>query len=570
VTVSAVEPAAAPAVEAATTLPEEMPAATLGWDVVRWCEQWLMSPMGDGSRLSLTAEQIRFIAHWYAVDEAGQWRWRRGVLRRAKGWGKDPLAAIVALVELLGPCRFGGWDDDGRPVAVGEPTPLVAVCATSKEQTLTTTSLLRVVAGAELVKRHRLKLGVSGLSRGRTDGGQLAQLKPMTKAWRTAEGDRVTACIASETQHWREADGGLELAAVIRRNLSKRPGGAARLLAITNAHEPGEESVAEADHDAWQAQQDDGGGDILLDDRHAVVGDDFDVRDRDAMIPALRAVYGDSVWVDLERQAKEAADPSNSEAHVRRFLLNRITAGSARWMDPQLWEDRWLPDRRLPDAGSVVTVGFDGSRHRDATAIVCTCWETGFQWVAGLWERDWSLDDWEVDAAEVEAVMEQVFSTWRVARAYADPAWWKVEVDRWCGRWEQMAGWWMHGGEHLVRVARAVTSYREAVAAPLGLVSMGELVGSVRGVSWGGPHADRFRSHVLAAVRRDLSGHRGGGERQLHTIAKAGRSSRRCIDAAVAAVLSWEARSDAVAAGWEPDPDFEAHRHPSLTDRLAG
>jgi hypothetical protein len=43
------------------------------------------------------------------------------------------------------------------------------------------------------------------------------------------------------------------MAKVIARNATKSRDGAARVLAISNAHEPGEDSDAEHDYEAWQA-----------------------------------------------------------------------------------------------------------------------------------------------------------------------------------------------------------------------------------------------------------------------------------------------------------------------------
>ena len=534
---------------AAVTLPDRPPEHTIGWDVIRWMERWLLSPMGTGAPLSLTGEQCRFLLWWYSVDADGRWLFRRGVLRRAKGWGKDPLAAMVALVEMLGPCRVGGWDADG-PVGDAARAPLVAVAAVSQAQTANTTQMLEVIASEDLVRKHRLKLSVSGLTRARTVTGSAAELVPMTKSWRSKEGARVSAVLASETQHWRASDGGHELAAVISRNLAKIPGGTARLLSITNAHEPGEDSVAERDHEAWlqQTRRAAAGGDapdILLDSREAVVDDTFNVRDPAAMVPALLAAYGDSTWIDPARLAAEAQDPEMTDAHTRRYLLNRITAGSRKWMDPAALDAAERTDGP-PPAGSAVAVGFDGSRRRDATAVVAVTMESGLVWPVAVWERDWAVEDWEVHEREVEDCVTQLFGEYRVARFYADPAWWEQAVARWCGRWDQAAGWEMRG-QHAVRSARAVAAFRSAVTA-------GEM-------TWTGRLGPTFRRHCLNAVERPLTGARSMDGR-LHTVAKKSRASHDCIDVAVAAVLAWQARLDALADGWAPPARFRAHLRP--------
>ncbi len=57
-----------------------------------------------------------------------------------------------------------------------------------------------------------------------------------------------------------------------------------------------------------------------------------------------------------------------------------------------------------------------------------------------------------------------------------------------------------------------------------------------------------FGAHVKNAVRARLHVY-DDEKRQMHTLEKDRPNSPRKIDAAMAAVLSWEARLDAVAAG---------------------
>ena len=62
-----------------------LPARTLGWQIAGWCAEYLLAD--DGGPWRFTREQLRFILWWYAIDKRGRFRYRRGVLRRAKGWG---------------------------------------------------------------------------------------------------------------------------------------------------------------------------------------------------------------------------------------------------------------------------------------------------------------------------------------------------------------------------------------------------------------------------------------------------------------------------------------------------
>lgn len=65
------------------------PKYTLGRAVTAWAVQNLRQPDGPnaGSPWHFTHEQYRFLLWWYAIDESGRFVYRRGVLRRLKGWG---------------------------------------------------------------------------------------------------------------------------------------------------------------------------------------------------------------------------------------------------------------------------------------------------------------------------------------------------------------------------------------------------------------------------------------------------------------------------------------------------
>lgn len=69
-------------------IPEYAPEYTLAWDILNWAEKNLVQPDGEnaGDPFKFTDEQIRFLAHLYAVDEHGKWRYRTASLRRAKLW----------------------------------------------------------------------------------------------------------------------------------------------------------------------------------------------------------------------------------------------------------------------------------------------------------------------------------------------------------------------------------------------------------------------------------------------------------------------------------------------------
>lgn len=115
-----------------------LPKHTLGWSVINWMFKNLLTPGGPhaGEPFMPTLEQARFIVWWYAVDENGRFAYRQGILRRMKGWGKDPIVGAVALAELCGPVEFSHFDEDGNAVGKPKYDPWVQIAAVSQDQPL--------------------------------------------------------------------------------------------------------------------------------------------------------------------------------------------------------------------------------------------------------------------------------------------------------------------------------------------------------------------------------------------------------------------------------------------------
>lgn len=67
----------------------DLPERTLAWQAIAWAWRYLKQPDGPTADepWQFTDEQARFLTWWYAVDSDGRFAYRRGVLRRLKGWG---------------------------------------------------------------------------------------------------------------------------------------------------------------------------------------------------------------------------------------------------------------------------------------------------------------------------------------------------------------------------------------------------------------------------------------------------------------------------------------------------
>jgi hypothetical protein len=183
-----------------------------------------------------------------------------------------------------------------------------------------------------------------------------------------------------------------------------------------------------------------------------------------------------------------------------------------------------------------IVLGFDGSRSRhyataDATALVGCRVRDGFVFLLGCWEQPPGPvgRDWQVPAGDVDRLVRAVFATYDVCGFYCDPSRWESYVAKWEGDFLHRltvkasaaypCEWWPTDR----RMARASEQFHAAVIA-------GELRHD------GHPTLAR---HVLNARRKPTS--HGVSVRKEHP------ASDKKIDAAVAAILAWDARLDALA-----------------------
>lgn len=174
-----------------------IPERSLGWDVIDWCELWLLQPDGPdaGEPWRFTKEQKRFLLWWYAVDDRGRFKYRSGMLRRMKGWGKDPFCAAICCAEFLGPCRFVGWDEKGEPQSEAHYAATVQIAAVSQDQVKRNTmSLFPAMFSARAIQEYELDIGkeIIWAHKGR------CRIEMLTASARSAEGPRPTFIVKNE------------------------------------------------------------------------------------------------------------------------------------------------------------------------------------------------------------------------------------------------------------------------------------------------------------------------------------------------------------------------------------
>lgn len=505
---------------------------TLGWDALAWTVRYLKQPDGDnaGAPWRFTPEQVRFLLWFYAIDDQGRFRYRSAVYRRLKGSGKDPLGAAIACIELLGPCRFGGWRDDGTPIAVPHPRPWIQIAAVTKEQTQNTMSLFDGLLTAEAIEDYGVDLGKEVIYT--ASGGRLAAV---TSSPRALEGARITFALKNETHHWIRSNQGLEMDAVIRRNLAKSRDGSARSLSITNAHRPGEDSVGEREWELYQkirAGKTRASG-LLYDSIEAPP--DIVLSDPDSLRAGLLAARGDSTWINVDVLMEEIwsmPDP----ADARRFYLNQIVAAEDSLIAPYEWDACLDEDAELAP-GDEITLGFDGGKTDDATALVAVRVRDRLAVPLLVRERPEGPagEGWEVDRGEFDAVVRAAFDRYRVAGFFSDTALWETYVDAWAADF----------GRQLTVKA----SPRHAVAFDM----RGNLRRRVEGTE-----------RLLSAIRDQDLRHNGDPTLRRHALnarrrptphglsfGKEHRESPRKVDAFAALLLADMARAELLARGRE-------------------
>jgi hypothetical protein len=501
--------------------------STLGFQVGAWIQSRCVIPDGDhvGEAYALTGEMWRFLLRHYRVDPFARFnrqarRWilpfvyaRGSQLTRPQKWGKGPLAAAVICAEAApdGAVRFDGWDAEGQPVGRPWATPLIQVTAASEDQSENVWGAL-----LPMIERGVLSAVIpdTGLTRIFLPSG--GRIEPTSASALSRLGQRVVLAVQDQTESWTRSNGLRRLADTQRRNLAGMGG---RWLSTCNAWDPREESVAQhtSEHErdgVWHDDVEPGSG---------------SVRNKAERRRMLRAVYGDSWWVDLDRvDAEIVALLDRDPAQAERWLLNRKRASEDAAFDVELW--RSLEQSREVMPGALIVLGVDGARFEDALAIRARDVETGHAWTVGIWQRpELAPADYEHPFEEIDGAMIEVFDTWKVWRAYIDPQHITHLVERWQGRWgsERVVPWWTNRPR---QIAWAVRSYIDEFADFT-------------------HDPDPLMDEHVGNSRRQMLNVYDDRRQRMHTLAKEFPQSPRKIDGAMADVLSHEARRDAIAAG---------------------
>lgn len=532
---------------------------SLGWLAVAWMEFFVVHGRGDAAGMPVTHgdEFTGFVVDCYALDETGRQLYDSGFFSRPKGCDKSGLGARFCLFEALGPCRFAGFAQGGEvyedPWGLGfryvyepgEPMgrhvrkPMVRVLATEEGQSgnvyetiyynLTDEDALLSQVGAD-----------AGLTRTiLPDGGKIL---PSTASSASKDGGLETFVCFDETHLYNlpELRG---MYATVTRNLRKRKKTAGTwYLETTTMFAPGEESVAESTYALAEAisQKRSRRQRLLYDHRWGVCED---LSREDMLRAAILEAFGEAIeWNDIDSIVDEFYDPRKDPEDSRRYFLNARTSAGNAWMPVEAWEAAGLAGALVAVSdGDRIVLGFDGAVSEDSTALIACRVSDGHLFVPEydgeptIWQKPVGPagKDWRVDGELVDAAVRAVMERYQVVGFYADPPYWQTYVDRWGS---------LYGKRMRVRATQAKPIEWWTTRPTAVVAAVHRLYEAVRSGRVTHDGNAILTQHVLHARRR-LAGKVGV------TIGKEYAKSPKKIDAAMAAVLAFQCRGDAVAKG---------------------
>ena len=521
---------------------------SLGYEVLDWIHAYECHGPGDvqGDPIDYDDEMRDHVIECYRLDpETGRRVYDEAVLSRPKGRAKSEIAGHVGTAEAFGPVRFDGWDADGQPVGRPVRSPLIKCLATEESQAGNTFENIAFIAGEWGPDVHPdVYGGVSGIRQYQSatalylpHGGEI---RACTAGAASKDGGKETHVIPDETHLYvtRELR---SMYATVARNLGKRKIAEPWMHQTSTAYRPGEQSVFEETLTAWRKGE--------LSKRvfvnHREAKGRIDINDEAHTKRQLAYVYGDSApWQDMDRKYRDMLDPRicPDEATAARYYLNRPMSTADAWIAKDVHERQIRPrkveGKLVEDAtpwqikpGESITIGFDGSLNNDTTVLRGCRMSDGFRFRIGAWAKPEGAAGigWEVPRADVLATIRETYGRYDVVRGYFDPHEWRSDIDALAEEFPDRVISWETRRD--VQMAAAL----DRLHADL-----------INGVTF---HDDDplAHEHYGNAYVRMKGGHR--------LIRKENPDSARKIDSVVGDALAYEARADALAAGWGVETD---------------
>lgn len=409
-----------------------------------------------GHAFTLYDFQLKYFSNHYLVKGSARWDpespvlgqafvYQRSLLVDPQKKGKGPGFAAQLCLEGAGPALFAGWAgkddgyacsehgcgcgweyayDEGEPMGMRWPTPLIQITAFAEDQTENIyrpfRSMVNLGPLADVFRVGTKFTRITDTDEGRID--------VVTSSAQSRLGAPITFVAQDEVGIWVKTNGMDKVADTQYRGLAGMGG---RAALSTNAWDPSEQSVGQRE---YEADAPDVYKQFVQPPAH------LSYRNKEERRRIHRFVYGDVLkqnggHVDLDSIEGEAfrllqRDPAQAE----RFFGNKIVYGQGSWLKEGLYAGAAKP-RAYPRPFTEVCAGFDGSLNNDWTAIKLETVD-GYQFTP-LYGPDrrparWNPAEWpngEIPRGEVRAAWDEIYTTYRVKRGYFDPEDWESEID---------------------------------------------------------------------------------------------------------------------------------------------
>jgi hypothetical protein len=481
---------------------------------------------------------------------AGRRRFQRCGIELRKGVAKTEFAAWVCGAELHpeAPVRCDGFDANGHPVGRPVRSPYIPMMAVTEEQVeeLAYGVLKYILENCpdgdlfDISKDRIVQVGPTGSNEG--------EAVAVSNSPGSRDGARTTFQHFDEPHRlfmprMREAH------ETMLQNMPKRPLEDPWTFYTSTAGQPGQNSIEEDVRAEAEAINKGLVEDPSLFFFARWAGDEHKdlttIENRVAAVSDATGPIGEWGIGQFERIAKDYDRKGIDKAYWERVWLNRWRRSGSRAFDMLKVEELKRPNNLIP-LGAFVTVGFDGARFRDSTALVVTDIESGLQQMVACWERpqdvigaDGQPLSWEVPEIEVSDAIEEVMSRYEVWRMYADPPFWTETVASWSAKYpDRVIEWWTNRPRTMAYALRAYTEAIDSMA-----------------VRFGGTEEqlETLVDHLGNAGRKELRITDDEGNPLAVLVKQDGRLQDK-FDAAMAGCLSWTACLDARRAGAQPTP----------------
>jgi phage terminase large subunit-like protein len=238
---------------------------------------------------------------------------------------------------------------------------------------------------------------------------------------------------------------------------------------------------------------------------------------------------GDSYWLPVDAIIESVLDIRNPVSESRRKFLNQVNAMEDSWISPTEWDQLALTDPlfRLKD-GEKITLGFDGSKSNDWSALVACRVHDGMIFPLKWWDPK-TYPNGEVPREDVDATVRSTFQKYEVVAFRADVREFEAYIDNWSKEFGKKMQVKASPNNPIAFDMRGQTK-RFAMDCERFLNAVLE-----REVNHDGNRA--LRQHVLNAKRHPTNF-------DAISIRKASKDSSRKIDIAVCSVLAYGGRQD--------------------------